>query len=149
MQAKSFRDEDLISYLTRSSRLDEREIDLLKRENALLRGDKEKSSASSGVSDAGAAGIHLINQRSNFWETSAREWKSTKLKKVFPTNWPTYSWPKKWKHATAFTRSLTLLCMFQEKHVSLRKAYLNLSSFRRRRRRVSLLQKLTSSSTRL
>ena len=120
--AKSFRDEDLISYLTRSSRLDEREIDLLKRENALLRGDKEKSSASSGVSDAGAAGIHLINQRSNFWETSAGEWKSTKLKKVFPTNWPTYSWPKKWKHATAFTRSLTLLCMFQEKHVSLRKA---------------------------
>ena len=93
MGAKSFRDEDLISYLTRSSRLDEREIDLLKRENALLRGDKEKSSASSGVSDAGAAGIHLINQRSNFWETSAGEWKSTKLKKVFPTNWPTYSWP--------------------------------------------------------
>ena len=68
------------------------------------------------VSDSGAAGIHLMNQRDNFWEASGGEWKSTKITRTFPKNWPLYKWPKKWKFATSFMRSLTLLSMLQEDH---------------------------------
>ena len=86
---------DEYELLKRNAVLDAREIALLKRENALMLAGGSVTAPASVVSDSGAAGIHLMNQRDNFWEASGGEWKSTKITRTFPKNWPLYKWPKK------------------------------------------------------